>query len=180
MTEINILIALLPIIFMIHDFEEIIMFKPWLVKNRFEIKRRFPRLDAFLTKKRIYDLSTSGFAVAVLHEFLLISTVTFLSLWYENLLWWLAAFSAYFIHLLLHIGQWMIWRKYVPVIFTSIVTFPYCLYTLCVFMKTVQFSIETILLWTLIGLIVALCSLPSAFYFALKFDQWRSGIYINK
>ena len=51
MTEINILIALLPIIFMIHDFEEIIMFKPWLTKNSTEIKRRFPKLDAFLTKK---------------------------------------------------------------------------------------------------------------------------------
>ncbi|MGP1447965.1 MAG: HXXEE domain-containing protein [Candidatus Limimorpha sp.] len=118
--------------FMIHDFEEIIMFKPWLVKNRSEKKRRFSKLDTFFTKKRIYSLSTSGFAVAVLHEFVLISVITILSLWYENYHWWFAAFSAYFIHLLIHVRQLVIWRKYIPVILTSVISLPYCVYTLYV------------------------------------------------
>lgn len=51
MEEIQILIALLPILFMVHDFEEIIMFEPWLAKNRAELKRRFPKFYTFLDKK---------------------------------------------------------------------------------------------------------------------------------
>jgi hypothetical protein len=38
--DIKLLIALLPFVFMLHDFEEIIMFKPWLEKNRSEVGRR--------------------------------------------------------------------------------------------------------------------------------------------
>ena len=180
MTEIKILIALLPVIFMVHDFEEIIMFKPWLTKNSLEIKRRFPKLDTFLTKKRIYSISSSGFAVAVLHEFILISAVTYLSLLYDNYNWWFAAFSAYSIHLLVHIGQWILWRKYIPAILTSIVTLTYCIYTLCVFTKTIQVSFETMLLWKLIGLVITLLSFPSSFYLALKFEKWRGDVYVNK
>lgn len=162
---------------MIHDFEEIIMFKPWLVKNRSEKKRRFSKLDTFFTKKRIYSLSTSGFAVAVLHEFVLISVITILSLWYENYHWWFAAFSAYFIHLLIHVGQLVIWRKYIPVILTSVISLPYCVYTLYVFIKTEQVSFETMLLWTLIGLAVTFFSLLSAFNLAFKFDLWKGNFY---
>jgi len=34
MDKYNTIIWLLPIVFMIHDFEEIIFFKPWIIKNK--------------------------------------------------------------------------------------------------------------------------------------------------
>ncbi len=180
MNETKLLMALLPVIFMFHDFEEIIMFKPWLTKNKSEIEKRFPKLNDLLNKKQIYSLSTSAFAVAVLHEFILISIVAYLSLWYSAYYLWFAAFSAYFIHLLVHIGQWIIWRKYVPVIISSIITLPYCIYTLTLFIKSGQMNLETMLLWALIGVIITLLSFPSAFYFALKFNKWKSNYFNDK
>src|SRR5690554_6383097 len=171
METIDILMALLPIVFMLHDFEEIIMFKPWLAKNRLEIKRRFPKLDNLLDKKQIYNLSTSAFAVAVLHEFILISVAVFISLWCGLFYLWFAAFAAYSIHLLVHFLQWIVWRKYVPVIITSLLTLPYCIYTLLVVLNTIDLQLGLLLLWVLIGIVVTLLSFPSAFYFAFMFNN---------
>ncbi len=174
MEELKILMALLPIIFMIHDFEEIIMFKPWLKSNRGELKSRFSEFEKFLTEMDIFGLSTSAFAVAVLHEFILLALVTVLSLWYSVYNLWFAAFSAYTVHLFVHIIQWMIYRKYVPFIITTILTLPYCIYTFGVFIHHIKISPTQMLLWTLIGIIAAILSFPSAFYFALKFENWKN------
>ncbi len=177
MEKIQILMAMLPIIFMIHDFEEIIMFKPWLSKNRSELKARFPQFENFLAKKNYFNLSTSAFAVAVLHEFILISLVTVLSLLYNSYYWWFGAFAVYTIHLFVHIIQWVVYRKYLPVIITSVLTLPYCIYTFFVFINTVEISAMQILIWTLIGIIITILSFPSAFYLAFKFEDWKNKFY---
>ena len=75
MSTLLFLMVLLPIVFMLHDFEEIIMFRPWLSRNRDELKTRFPRFEAFLTKRGFFDYSTSAFALAVCHEFVLLSAL---------------------------------------------------------------------------------------------------------
>ncbi len=177
MEKIEILIASLPIVFMLHDFEEIIMFRPWLDKNRAELKARFPKFEKFLAQKNFFNLSTSAFAVAVLHEFILIALVTLLSLYYHAYHWWFAAFVVYTLHLFVHIVQWMIYQKYVPVIITSILTLPYCLYTFAVFIDVVKISQMQMLFWSLVGIAVTLLSFPSAFYFASKFESWKNRHY---
>lgn len=48
MTKLELIMILLPIVFMIHEYEEIIMFKYWLGNNRNELKRRFPKFEQFL------------------------------------------------------------------------------------------------------------------------------------
>lgn len=45
MTKLETIVLLLPIVFMIHEYEEIIMFQNWLGNNRNELKRRFPKED---------------------------------------------------------------------------------------------------------------------------------------
>src|SRR5512144_2008205 len=115
----KLLIALLPVVFMLHDFEEIIMFRPWLDKNRALIAQRYPRIDRVLAGHHD-KLTTSAFAVAVLHQFVLLSVITFLSLGVDSYRWWFAAFMAFTLHLLVHIGQWIVFRAYVPFIVTSI------------------------------------------------------------
>ncbi len=178
MEKLKILIALFPIVFMIHDFEEIIMFKPWLNKHRNEIKERFPKFERFLEKKHVFNLSTSAFAIAVLHEFILISLVTILSLVFQFYELWFGAFAVYFLHLFVHITQWVIFKKYVPVIVTSFLTLPYCIYTLFVFVEIVEISSMEMLFWTLIGIVVTILSFPSAFYLAFKFENWKNRLYL--
>lgn len=132
-----------PRIFMIHDFEEIVMFKSWSTRNRAELRKRFPKLEKYLYQKKVFNLSTSAFAIAVLHELLLISTVSFISLWSDRYDWWFLVFSAYSLHLFVHIGQWLVCRKYVPMIITTILTFPHCLYTFYCFNQVLQMDYST-------------------------------------
>ena len=111
--------GLLPIVFMLHDFEELIMFEPWLRKNRAEIARRFPPIDRVL--RAHHDrLSAAGFAVAVAHEFSLIAGITVVALALGLYGLWFGAFAAFSLHLLVHIAQWVAYRKYVPCVITSV------------------------------------------------------------
>ncbi len=167
----KLLIAILPIVFMIHDFEEIIMFKPWLTKNREELKRRFPKMERFMAKNSLFDLSTSAFAVAVMQEFLLISAATFVSLYFDDYSVWFAAFMAYFVHLFMHIGQWVLFRKYVPVIITSILTMPYCIYTFLRFLRFTEMTDIQLLLWSFAGVVAAVLSFFPAFFLATKISS---------
>ena len=54
MTKINLIIMLFPVVFMIHEYEEIIMFRHWIDRNRKEMRKRFPKVESFLLDK---DLS---------------------------------------------------------------------------------------------------------------------------
>lgn len=176
--DIKLLIALLPIVFMFHDFEEIIMFKPWLVKNRAEIKRRFPRLDQTLIKN--HDrLSTSAFAVAVLNEFGILTFITCASLYFDSYQWWFGALMAFSIHLVVHILQWLIYGKYVPVIITSILALPYCIYTCLEFVKFTDMTTGQLFFWTGIGIILTLASFIPAFFFAARFEEWKNQHYLQ-
>lgn len=174
--DIKNLIALLPIVFILHDFEEIIMFKPWLEKNRAEIKARFPRLDQVLHRSHDH-LSTSAFAVAVLHEFAIIAVVTTLSMHFEAHQWWFGAFAAFSLHLFVHIGQWLIFGRYVPFIITSILALPYCFYTFTQFARFTDMTSGQLTLWAGIGVLLTIISFPSAFFLASKFEHWLKNSY---
>jgi len=173
----KLLIALLPAVFMIHDFEEIIMFGPWLNKNREEVGRRFPRVGSIL--RRNHDrLSPSAFTVAVMHEFCVIALITYASLYADTYNWWFGAFAAFSLHLFVHIGQWIVYGKYVPVIVTSFLALPYCLYTFVMFLNFTDMTGGQMLLWTAIGLAITLVSFVPAFYLASRFENWKNRNYV--
>ena len=155
--------AFLPIVFMIHEYEEIIMFRHWLGNNRNELKRRFPKFEQFLAHRGHFDYSTATFAVGTAHEFLLISTISCCSIWPGAYQWWFAAFAGYSIHLIVHLAQWAIYRKYIPVIVTTILTLPYCVYAFVEFAKASILSPLQMLSWTVIGIGLTTLSLLSAF-----------------
>lgn len=174
----KLLITLLPLVFMFHDFEEIIMFKPWLQKNRDEIRRRFPRIDKTLSKSHDH-FSTSAFAVAVLNEFFIITFITYVSLYFNSYHWWFGAFMAFSLHLIVHIVQWIIFGKYVPVIVTSILAMPYCVYTFFQFLKVTDMTVGQLLFWTVTGIILTIVSFVPAFFFASRFENWKNKNYLQ-
>lgn len=153
MDNLTLMLCLLPIFFMIHDFEEIIFFKPWINKNRAYLRERFPRLSKkFLP--RFESLSTSGFALAVAEEFVLLSFITYFSVYINNYYLWFAAFMGFFIHLIMHVVQWIILKRYIPVIITSLISLPYCAYTFIRFLEINIFQVFEIILLTFIGLLL--------------------------
>jgi len=156
---------------MFHDFEEIIFFKPWINKNNDYLRERFPRLSKkFLP--RFESLSTSGFAFAVAEEFVLLSFITYGSIYINNYYLWIAAFMGFFIHLIIHVGQWIILRRYIPVIVTSLISLPYCVYTFIRILEINMFQVFEIVLWTFIGLLVMGINVLFAHKLGEKLDRW--------
>ncbi|MBD8387115.1 HXXEE domain-containing protein [Dysgonomonas sp. BGC7] len=144
---------LFPIIFMFHEFEEIIFFKSWIKKNKGYLSERYPKLaKRFLS--HIEGLSVPAFTVAVAEEFLLLSIVTVLAVIFNWYLLWLAIFMGYFIHLLVHIVPCLIIRRYVPGICTTVLSLIYCIYSLCFIFENNLFETEQIFIWTIIGCVI--------------------------
>ncbi|WP_281644986.1 HXXEE domain-containing protein [Bacteroides zoogleoformans] len=173
MTKINLIMMLLPFVFVIHEYEEIIMFRCWMDRNKEELRKRFPGIESFFTRRGLFYYSTATFAVGTAHEFILISVVSFCSVWTEEYQWWFAALTGYSVHLLIHIMQWIVYRKYVPVIITSLLTLPYCIYAFAEFLKETALSSSQMVLWATIGIVLTVLSLFSAFFCMGKFQQWE-------
>lgn len=171
MNELELIITLFPLIFMIHEFEEIIGFKSWIAKNRLWLTGKYP-----IFAKQVVHLgllSVQAFTVAVLEEFVLISIITVLALtlqWYSL---WIAAFTAFVFHIFLHIIQWLVIKKYIPVLITSLLSLPYLVWGLDKVSDV--FSESMIMACFTIGTIAAILNLYFAHKFALLYDKYIKG-----
>lgn len=123
------LIWLFPIVFMLHDFEEVILFEPWLKHNGKALQTRFSsKLPAFLQGRmgRILNQSTAEFSVSVGLIFLLAVLCTLLAVLRGQYVPFYLAASLFFLHGFMHVGQALLLRKYVPALITSLlIVLPY-------------------------------------------------------
>ncbi|MGN0206687.1 MAG: HXXEE domain-containing protein [Muribaculaceae bacterium] len=120
--------AIFPILFCIHDAEEIFTQHRWMREHGPMLKKRFPRMGKVLD--HLGELSTGAFAIAVIEELLIIIAVT---LYYlvggaYSFEIWVAVFLAFSLHLVVHIGQAVVVGRYTPGVVTSVVVLPYCCY----------------------------------------------------
>lgn len=171
----TIIILIFPIVFMFHEFEEIIGMKPWLSRNGKYLTEKFPFIRNPI--ERMGSLSSSGFAMAVFEEFLIVGIVTVLAVYYEWYYAWMAIFLAFSFHLLVHIAQWLIIRKYIPMIITSLLCLPYCIYA---FIKIVElFSSRDILICFGAGVIFMVINLLFAHKLGVLFDKWIASTNVH-
>ncbi|MDF1548407.1 MAG: HXXEE domain-containing protein [Bacteroidales bacterium] len=169
--EFTTLIWLFPLIFMLHDFEEIIMMQAWQNKNKDYLLTRFPRIG-----KRIIgtyeNLSTASFSIAVLEEFLILSIAAVLAAEFDNFLLWTASFLAFFMHLFIHIIQWIIIRRYLPAIVSTFLALPYCIYAFNELIYRSLYSYSELALLFLAGLILLVTNLLMVHKLAAFFEKW--------
>lgn len=170
MIDFKTIVLLLPIVFMFHDFEEIIFFKSWITKNKGDLSKKYPKLSKRFFA-RFENLSVQGFTLVVAEEFILLSIITFLSIILESYLFWLGIFMGFFIHLLVHLIQWIVFRKYIPAIYTSIISLVYCVYSLGFILSNNLFEIKDIIIWTFIGFGIVIVNLLFAHKLAELFDK---------
>ena len=147
-----ILISLLPIVFMFHDFEEIIFMKLFFAKNSEYLQNRFPKLSKQILKMN--GISTATFAFGVAEEFVLFSILTYTSLLTENYGWWFGLLAGFTLHIIIHIIQFIVVRKYLPVIITSVLVLPYCIYTILKFYNLLILSVQQMIFYSLIMTII--------------------------
>ena len=152
---------------MIHDFEEIIFLKEWITKNKAYLSEKFPRRSKRLLS-RFENLSVQAFSIAVAEEFVLLSIITVLSVVFDSYLLWFGIFMGFFVHLIVHIVQWIIIRRYIPAIYTTFIALVYCMLSFWFILTNNLFEIQEMVIWTFIGLGVVVVNL----LFAHKLAEW--------
>ena len=167
-----IIYSLLPIIFMLHEFEEIIFFKWWLNRDKEYMYNNFPKIGS-----KIYSqyskFSTAGFVLAIAEEFILISLLTYIAIITQSIYLWFAVFMGFSIHIVIHIIQFILYRKYIPVIFTSILVLPYCVYGFLLYINNEVYEIKWILICSIIGIISVMLNLKLIHHLGAKFSNWE-------
>ncbi|WP_416825277.1 HXXEE domain-containing protein [Ectobacillus polymachus] len=169
MNNIQVMIWLFPILFIFHDFEEIIFMKAWISTNKSFLSERFPTLSKKILP-HFDTITTSSFALGVAEEFLLISIITivsYLTNWYDL---WIGSFIAFTLHLIIHCLQALIVRRYIPVIVTSVICLPICMYMI---MQVIQISpLHTIVLYSILSLIIMVMNLYILHKAMSRFGKW--------
>ena len=152
-----------PLLFIFHDLEEIIGMRIWLDRNEDMLQRRFPKICGMF-----HGTTSEGFALAVAEEFVVFTLIALIALWIDNqLVWniWLGAFVGLTFHYVVHIGQSIVIRKYIPALATSIICLPISIYILkqCFMLLTVD-------IWQMIvGIVIVAVNLVCAH----KMTKWR-------
>lgn len=123
------LLWLFPILFMFHDFEEILFVESWNAKYGEQIKEDIPpymrRMYSTMTR-----MTTRNFAVDVLFVYILVVMVTCIAVFFSFYLLYLAVVAVFFIHVFTHLGQSIFLKKYTPGVVTAVlIALPYSLYT---------------------------------------------------
>lgn len=162
-------IWLLPIVFMIHDFEEIIFMEWWINKEKTTLEKKYPQI------LKVHDgLNTASFTFAVAEEFLVLVMITMLAVLFNWYYLWFGALVGFLIHLILHVLQWIIYKKYVPVIITTIPSIMYSIYAINYIMNSIDLNINLLIVWSAVGSIIVYINL----YFAHKLAK-KINIFIS-
>ena len=136
-------------LFMLHELDEIIFIRPWILQN--QANKRYLK-EMFIAGKNHY-LSTENIALMIAEEFLL------------------AIVFCHTIHLLIHIIQVIKFRRWVPGGFSALATFPILL---LVFYNVVQEPISWPLFtfFTVILMVFLIVNLAFLHCKAKKLETW--------
>lgn len=146
----NLTFFLFIIFFMIHEFEEIIMLEKWMNKNRSDLYKQFPIISLHLRK--LTQISTSNFSIIVAEEFLIVSIFTIISSITNNVIYWYCPLAAFSIHLFIHLMQFIIWKKYIPAIATTILCLPYCIWAIYETSKII--TLKELIIYAMISVVI--------------------------
>ncbi|SEN86930.1 Protein of unknown function with HXXEE motif-containing protein [Paenibacillus sophorae] len=123
------LLWLFPVLFMFHDFEEILTVEAWAVKHRDKV---LPAMPPFARKalSASFNCDTRQFAQDVLYVFTVIVASTVLAVFFSFYLPFLAALSLFFIHSFTHAFQALYLKMYTPGVWSAVlIALPYSAYT---------------------------------------------------
>ena len=108
------------VLFMIHEFEEIIFIKKFIEKNKVV---KDMKNELFVKKKESYP-STETTSLMIAQEFIILSTLLFIASEFRMYEIVLSLFIVYIAHLVPHIYDALRYRKFSPGSRTSFIIFP--------------------------------------------------------
>ena len=75
---------------------------------------------------------------------------------------WLGVFIAFTFHLVIHIGQTIVIKKYVPAVITSVICLPLSIWLIAISISTLSYSSVEIFTYSLVGIVVVAGNLKIA------------------
>lgn len=174
MVSVETMIWLFPVVFIIHDFEEIIMMPTWLAHNSEQLRRRFPRLATVLDR---YPVSSPGFSLSVLLMFMPVALVAFLGADFQMYNLWAGAVLVFGLHFVAHCGQFVAFRGYVPAIITSVPGAIWCGAAIAMFWRQELLDFNRVLLCAAAVSVIAAIWLVLAHWVGRRFETWRQKSY---
>lgn len=171
MVDVKMLLWLFPILFIFHDFEELILIENWVNCNKDCLIKKFPKA-AKKVMSGFQDATTSSLAVGVLEEFLIISIITIIAYLNNSYGLWIGAFLAFTLHLVMHCFQAIMIKRYVPSIITSIICLPICIWILKEMVNLITLS--DFVLYSVLAVIIMIVNLKliHKYIFALSKYKW--------
>lgn len=114
-----------PVLFLLHDSEEVIWLPGWLCRNREKLTHRFPQVSQ-LVYGTAGPIPQTHFTWMACEELVLFTAATVCALRSHGFVLWLALFLAFALHLLVHAAQGIVLRRYVPALATTLICLPLC------------------------------------------------------
>ncbi|EEV20558.1 hypothetical protein TREVI0001_1419 [Treponema vincentii ATCC 35580] len=144
---------LFPVIFMLHEMEEIIGFRIWLDKNR-DIVSKYNKLSILYQ-----NFSNEGFSIAVLEEYLLCIIITCIRFFSKHTSFGLVLLLLFSLHLLVHILQSIIIKRYIPALASSIILLPISIFLISKAIYTFEYTSFSILISPVVCIMTMLFNL---------------------
>jgi hypothetical protein len=118
---------LFPIVFMFHDFEEILTVEKWTRANRQKVAALFPKwFPKWLESS--FHMTTLQFSRDVFWIFLFITLAALLAVQFSFYPFFILFLTVFFLHVFTHVGIALYLRSYTPGVFTAVVlVLPYSL-----------------------------------------------------
>lgn len=121
-------LLLFPIVFMLHDLEEIVKVERFLANNRSILEARVPAWAHRFIKPSL-AMTTHKFTINVIYVYVLILLFTLPALFFSYYSLYLAALHVFFLHVFTHVGQSVLFRRYTPGVTTAIcLVLPYSIW----------------------------------------------------
>ena len=155
-------------LFMLHEFDEIILIRPWISQNQ---DHQGYQKEMFIARKGSY-LSAESIALMIAEEFLLAFILLLLAILFRISELTMAIGFCHTFHLLGHIMQVFRFRRWVPGGFTALTTFPIFILVFVLYLS--QQSVSWLLLLILSALVMAIILANLAFLHSKsqKLEAW--------
>ena len=149
--------------------EEIVGFERFFTKNPY-LFDRYPKI-----MKAYKEFKTDGFALAVYEEFIPFFGISLLAYIFPGKILyalWYALMLSLTGHFIIHIGQSLYIRKYIPSLITSIICLPVSAVILIRCAGNIEFSITTVL-FIFAGIAIMILNLKIAHMLMHRFNRMR-------
>lgn len=143
---------LFPLLFIVHDMEEIIGFGIFLQRNEKMLWEKYPFAIA-----PYRNFSTEGFALAVMEELLVCLFFSYMVAERERQVFlciWLGGLIGCALHFIIHILQALWIHKYIPSLITSILCLPFSIWLILKSFTFVEGPSWQVILWIVIGIVL--------------------------